>query len=200
MKKIFSLLVVILGVFILSGCEKKVERVRIDENELVNYSKIEIEVKRYGVIKLELDRETAPITVANFLKLINDGFYDGLTFHRIMDGFMIQGGDPQGNGFGGSSETIKGEFSNNGVENNITHERGVISMARSSASMDSASSQFFIVQSDSAFLDGNYAGFGHVTEGMDIVDKIAKDAKVEDDNGTVLKANQPVIKEIRIVG
>jgi len=154
-----------------------------------------IEVRDYGTIKLELDADTAPITVANFAKLVNEGFYDGLTFHRIIDGFMIQGGDPLGNGTGGSSETIKGEFKINKVNNNISHVRGVISMARSSA-YNSASSQFFIVHEDSTFLDGQYAGFGRVTEGIEIVDKICEDTQVEDDNGTVLKQNQPIIEKI----
>ena len=118
-----------------------------------------IKVKDYGTIEVELDGDTAPITVANFIKLVNEKFYDGLTFHRIMSGFMIQGGDPLGNGTGGSDETIKGEFSSNGVENNISHKRGVISMARSS-DPDSASSQFFIMHQDSTYLDGEYAAFG----------------------------------------
>lgn len=160
--------------------------------------KVSIKIKNYGTIKLELDAKTAPITVANFEKLVKEGFYDGLTFHRIISGFMIQGGDPLGNGYGGSDKEIKGEFKSNGVENNISHVRGVISMARSGASYDSASSQFFIVHKDSKFLDGNYAAFGKVTEGMEIVDKICKDTKVEDDNGTVLKENQPVIEKITI--
>ena len=160
---------------------------------------IEIQVKDYGTIKAELDGDAAPITVANFLKLAESGFYDGLTFHRIIDGFMIQGGDPQGNGMGGSDETIKGEFSANGVENDISHVRGVISMARNGYDMDSASSQFFIVQSDSTFLDGQYAAFGHVTDGMEVVDAICKDTPVEDSNGTVLAENQPVITEIRVI-
>ena len=154
-----------------------------------------INVKNYGVIKLELYSDIAPITVSNFAKLVNEGFYDGLTFHRIIDGFMIQGGDPEGTGFGGSKETIKGEFKVNGINNNISHERGVISMARSTA-YNSASSQFFIVQKDSTFLDGQYAGFGKVTEGIEIVDKICNDTKVEDTNGTVLKENQPIIEKI----
>lgn len=154
-----------------------------------------IEVKDYGTIELELDADVAPITVANFAKLVNEGFYNGLTFHRIISGFMIQGGDPEGNGTGGSDETIKGEFSENGVENNISHVRGVISMARSSAN-DSASSQFFIVHEDSTFLDGQYAGFGKVTSGMEVVDKICEDTQVEDGNGTVEKANQPIIESI----
>ena len=160
---------------------------------------VEIDVADYGTIALELDGDTAPITVENFLKLAKSGFYDGLTFHRIIDGFMIQGGDPQGNGMGGSDETIKGEFSANGVENDISHVRGVISMARNGYDMDSASSQFFIVQSDSTFLDGQYAAFGHVTDGMEIVDAICKDTPVEDSNGTVLAENQPVITEIRVI-
>lgn len=156
-----------------------------------------IKVKGYGTIEVELDGDTAPITVANFIKLVNEKFYDGLTFHRIMSGFMIQGGDPLGNGTGGSDETIKGEFSSNGVENNISHKRGVISMARSS-DPDSASSQFFIVQSDSTYLDGDYAAFGHVTSGMDVVDQICKDATPTDGNGSIAKDQQPVIESIRM--
>ena len=156
-----------------------------------------IKVKDYGTIEVELDGDTAPITVANFIKLVNEKFYDGLTFHRIMSGFMIQGGDPLGNGTGGSDETIKGEFSSNGVENNISHKRGVISMARSS-DPDSASSQFFIVQSDSTYLDGDYAAFGHVTSGMDVVDQICKDVTPTDGNGSIAKDQQPVIESIRM--
>ena len=165
--------------------------------ELTGIHHAEIEVKDYGTIDVELDADTAPITVTNFVKLAQEGFYDGLTFHRIMDGFMIQGGDPNGDGTGGSEENIKGEFSNNGVDNDISHTRGTISMARAS-DPDSASSQFFIVQADSTFLDGDYAGFGHVTEGMDIVDKICEDAKPTDDNGTIPSDQQPVIEKITI--
>ncbi len=157
-----------------------------------------IKVKNYGTIEVELDGDTAPITVANFIKLVNEKFYDGLTFHRIMSGFMIQGGDPLGNGTGGSDETIKGEFSSNGVENNISHKRGVISMARSS-DPDSASSQFFIMHQDSTYLDGEYAAFGKVTKGMKVVDKICEDATPTDGNGTIEKADQPVIESIRMV-
>lgn len=157
-----------------------------------------IKVKDYGTIEVELDGDTAPITVANFVKLVNEKFYDGLTFHRIMSGFMIQGGDPLGNGTGGSDETIKGEFSSNGVENNISHKRGVISMARSSEP-DSASSQFFIMHQDADYLDGQYAAFGKVTKGMSVVDKICEDATPTDGNGTVEKADQPVIESIRMV-
>ena len=157
-----------------------------------------IKVKDYGTIEVELDGDTAPITVANFIKLVNEKFYDGLTFHRIMSGFMIQGGDPLGNGTGGSDETIKGEFSSNGVENNISHKRGMISMARSS-DPDSASSQFFIMHQDSTYLDGEYAAFGKVTKGMKVVDKICEDATPTDGNGTIEKADQPVIESIRMV-
>lgn len=155
----------------------------------------EIEVKDYGTIKVELDADTAPISVTNFVKLAQEHFYDGLTFHRIIDGFMIQGGDPEGTGRGGSDETIKGEFSENGVKNDISHERGVISMARSS-DPDSASSQFFIMHQDADYLDGEYAGFGHVTSGMEVVDQICEKTPVTDSNGTVEKANQPVIEKI----
>ena len=157
----------------------------------------EITVKDYGTIKLELDEGTAPITVANFVKLAKDGFYDGLTFHRIMDGFMIQGGDPRGNGTGGSDEKIKGEFKQNGVDNPISHVKGVISMARSNQP-DSASSQFFITVTDATFLDGAYAAFGRVTEGMEVAEKIAKDARPVDNNGSVMPDEQPVIESIVI--
>ena len=172
--------------------------VLLDTSEqLTGIHHAEIEVKDYGTIKVELDADTAPISVTNFVKLAQEHFYDGLTFHRIMDGFMIQGGDPEGTGRGGSDETIKGEFSSNGVENNISHERGVISMARSS-DPDSASSQFFIVQTDSTYLDGQYAAFGHVTEGMDVVDAICKDAKPTDNNGTIPAEEQPVMTSVTI--
>ena len=158
----------------------------------------EIVVKNYGTIALELDADVAPITVENFANLVNEGFYNGLTFHRIISGFMIQGGDPLGNGTGGSSKTIKGEFASNGVKNSISHVRGTISMARSSMP-NSASSQFFIVHKDSTFLDGQYAAFGTVTSGMEVVDKICDETAVEDDNGTVAKNNQPVIEKITMI-
>ena len=157
----------------------------------------EITVRDYGVITLELDAGTAPITVANFVKLAQAGFYDGLTFHRIMDGFMIQGGDPNGNGSGGSGENIKGEFAANGVENNISHVQGVISMARAQ-NPDSASSQFFITVADATFLDGSYAAFGWVTDGLDVVLKTAQDAQPIDNNGTIPADQQPVIESIVI--
>ncbi len=173
MKKIIAmLLVVCLSVFGLTACSDK-KAAKTDDNT-TNGSEVKLEkdtytaqivVKDYGTITLELDAKTALITVENFISLAKSGFYDGLTFHRIMSGFMIQGGDPDGNGTGGSPNTIKGEFSSNGVTNNISHKRGVISMARQSGNNDSASSQFFICHADSSFLDGDYAAFGHVTEG-----------------------------------
>jgi len=156
---------------------------------------IEIEIENYGTITAELYGEHAPITVANFMKLVDEGFYDGLTFHRIITGFMIQGGDPLGNGMGGSEEKIKGEFSANGVQNDIAHDRGVLSMARSMQN-DSASSQFFIMHQKAPHLDGQYAAFGRVLEGMEIVDQICQNTPVADGNGTVLAPNQPVITRI----
>ncbi len=153
---------------------------------------IEIKIKDYGTIDATLDADVAPITVTNFVDLVKSGYYTGLKFHRIIDGFMMQGGA------GDTRKTIKGEFSSNGVTNNISHVRGTISMARSS-DPDSASTQFFIVQSDSTYLDGNYAAFGTVTSGMDVVDKICKNVDVEDNNGTVAEKNQPVIEYIKVI-
>ena len=133
---------------------------------------IEITVKNYGTMKAELYPEKAPLTVKNFRQLVNEGFYNGLIFHRVINGFMIQGGDPLGNGTGGSDVTIKGEFAANGVNNPLKHEKGVLSMARSQ-NFDSASSQFFICQGDCSFLDGQYAAFGKVIEGVEVIDAIA---------------------------
>lgn len=157
-----------------------------------------IDVKDYGTITVQLDPDVAPITCANFVDLADSGFYNGLTFHRIMEGFMMQGGDPKGDGTGGSEHTIVGEFANNGHENNLSHVRGTISMARSS-DPDSASSQFFIVQQDSTFLDGDYAAFGTVTDGMDVVDAICEAAQPTDGNGTIPADQQPVITSITIL-
>lgn len=134
-----------------------------------------IEMENGKKIKIELCPETAPVTCANFEKLVKNGFYNGLTFHRIISGFMIQGGCPLGNGTGGSGQNIKGEFSSNGVKNDLKHTRGVISMARSMMP-NSASSQFFIMHKDAPHLDGQYAAFGKVVEGMDVVDEIAETA------------------------
>lgn len=209
MKKFIGLLILCVAIFALVGCS-------IDEtkNENINNStdgadsiipesfnsthKVEIEVENYGTISVGLDENSAPITVNNFIELAEKGFYDGLTFHRIISGFMIQGGDPLGNGTGGSDVKIKGEFLDNGIDNSLSHTRGAISMARS-LDFDSARSQFFIVHQDSLFLDGQYAAFGYVTEGMDIVDQICLDIPVLDKNGTVKPENQPVIKSIKVL-
>lgn len=204
MKKIFRIGMVMLLALALAGCggndkEESNNTATSNKNDdlLSGNHHAEIDIKDYGIIKVELNADEAPITVTNFVKLAKEGFYDGLTFHRIINGFMIQGGDPQGNGTGGSNETIKGEFSANKVDNVLKHTRGAISMARSQ-DYDSASSQFFIVHQTAASLDGQYAVFGYVYEGMDIVDKIATNVPVTDDNGTVEATNQPVINSIKI--
>ena len=192
LKKSLALVLVAIFAFsclMLSGCGGEGNK---DSNTAV------IDIKDYGKITIELDPEAAPITVANFKKLVNEGFYDGLTFHRIIKDFMMQGGDPLGNGTGGSEEEIKGEFSSNGVDNPLSHTRGAVSMARSMMP-DSASSQFFIVHQDSIYLDGDYAVFGYVTEGMDVVDKVCNTAKPTDGNGSISASEQPVITSIKLV-
>lgn len=156
---------------------------------------VQIDIENYGTITAELYGNIAPITVQNFMKLVDEGFYDGLTFHRIISGFMIQGGDPLGTGMGGAAQKIKGEFKANGVENNIAHTRGVLSMARSQA-YDSASSQFFIMHADASHLDGQYAAFGRVISGIEVVDTICKNTPVTDRNGSVSAENQPIISRI----
>ena len=197
-KKILTLVmasVLLLG--LLSGCGKKEEHVAEAEIAEAEIYFADIEIADYGTITVELDAKAAPITVENFVALANDGFYDGLTFHRIIYGFMMQGGDPNGNGTGGSENKITGEFSANGVENPLSHTRGAISMARAQ-DPNSASSQFFIVHADSEFLDGQYAAFGYVTEGIEIVDAICEDAVPVDGNGTILPDMQPVITSVTI--
>lgn len=195
-------LISLLSVFalLLTGCGKKEkENPNFNsENYLSGLHYAVIEMADYGSIYLELDADVAPATVTNFVNLVNDGFYDGLTFHRIIAGFMMQGGDPDGDGTGGSEFTVPGEFVLNKHQNSISHVRGTISMARTSE-YDSASSQFFIVQEDNTDLDGYYAAFGKVISGMDIVDAICIVTDVEDTNGTVLKENQPVIESIRMI-
>lgn len=198
MKRIIGLVLVILAFsFTLMSCGNKSLSTKSGGKQMVK-PKIEISVKEYGKMQFELDPENAPLTVENFLKLAKSGFYNGLTFHRIIAGFMIQGGDPLGNGTGGSPDKIKGEFAENGVDNKIEHRRGVISMARSQ-SFDSASSQFFICHEDSTFLDGQYAAFGKILSGIEIVDKICEDTRVLDGNGTVNKLEQPVIEYIKVI-
>ena len=186
--------------FLFAGCSSNESLKEMDKKDVLTGSHhVEIVVQDMGTIEVELDGDAAPITVTNFIDLVKKGFYDGLTFHRIIDGFMIQGGDPNKDGTGGAGYHIKGEFAKNDIQNPIKHTRGVISMARSQ-SYDSASSQFFIMLEDKPHLDGAYAAFGHVTKGMEIVDNIAKKAKVEDENGTVAQKNQPVITSIKVIG
>ena len=198
MKKLLKVLLVLMTVVSIAGCSSKTttEKATKKTKTLKGNYQVEIKIKDYGTIYAEIDADTAPITVTNFVNLCKNHFYDGLTFHRIIKDFMIQGGDPNGDGTGGSKKTIKGEFTDNGVENPLKHTRGALSMARSQDN-DSASSQFFIVQKTASHLDGQYAVFGYVYEGMDIVDKICDDVQVEDNNGTVAKENQPVIESIR---
>lgn len=204
MKKMIIVIVVVVLLIALAvlGANREGKRKEEPKKEEVKYLtgkvNVEMSVKNYGKVTMELDADVAPITVTNFVSLVNSKFYDGLTFHRIIEGFMVQGGDPKADGTGGSEKTIKGEFKENGVENNISHVRGTVSMARAN-DPDSASSQFFIVVEDSTFLDGKYAGFGKVTSGMDVMDNIVKDAKPTDDNGSIDKENQPVIEYIKVI-
>ena len=184
MKKIFKSFLIIFSFLLLTGCGND-EQV-ITENPIVT-----MEIEDYGTIKIELYPEYAPNTVANFVSLIESGFYDGLTFHRLVPGFVLQGGDPDGNGTGGPGYTIDGEFAANGyTKNTLSHETGVISMARSS-DYDSAGSQFFIVLDDSAktSLDNLYAGFGKVIEGMDIIEEIAENEEIANDVTGALEEN-----------
>jgi len=157
---------------------------------------VEIMLYEYGPLYVVLDADAAPATVTNFLRLAEEGFYNGLTFHRIIDGFMIQGGDPDANGTGGSAYNLPGEFAANGYENPISHVRGTISMARMENDYDSASSQFFIVQEDSTGLDGLYAAFGTVVSGMEYVDLICNTVPVKNKNGSVAYTDQPYIYSV----
>ena len=184
MKKLKVLLLIVFTSILLIGCEEKVN----------NNIKATIEVENYGTIEVELYKDYAPITVDNFVKLVEANHYDGTKFHRIISGFMIQGGQGAREGL----VPITGEFRSNGIVNNLKHTRGVISMARAN-DPNSATDQFFIVHKDSPHLDGNYAGFGKVTKGIEIVDKICEDTPVIDNDGTVPAEYQPVIKSIRIV-
>ena len=179
----------------ISSVDSNANQEQLLDSALTYYA--DIAVEDYGTITVKLDQSNAPITCANFVNLANQKFYDGLTFHRIITDFMIQGGDPLGNGTGGSDKNIKGEFSANGYNNPLKHTRGAISMARS-GDPNSASSQFFIVHKDSPHLDGSYAVFGYVTEGIEIVDKICKDSNPVDNNGTILANEQPKITSISI--
>lgn len=189
MKKIFTSILVLFSLLILSGCSNNEED--IEKNPLVT-----MEIEDYGTIKIELYPEYAPNTVANFVSLIESGFYDGLTFHRLVPGFVLQGGDPDGDGTGGPGYTIDGEFKANGyTKNTLSHDKGVISMARS-MDYDSAGSQFFIVLGDSAksSLDGMYAGFGRVTEGMETLEEIEANEEIADDATGALEENITITK------
>lgn len=198
----FVLLVIAAFVFMTAGCEKKdftkgtIEGYSYEETDEVT-SYVKIVTGKDEVILLELYPEVAPLTVQNFQKLVQEKFYDGLTFHRVIEGFMIQTGDPLGNGTGGSDTTIKGEFSKNGVQNDLKHEKGVVSMARSS-DMDSASSQFFICSDTNesvSSLDGSYAAFGKTIAGLDVVERISK--VQTDSNDKPLKTEK--MKSVRFV-
>lgn len=212
MRKFLKYVLTLSFLFMLCSCglnyeteEKDGKTVYKIENKYVESDKetnlIKIDVKDKGIIIAELYPDVAPITVENFKKLVSEKFYDGLIFHRIIKDFMVQTGDPLGTGIGGSEETIKGEFSENGVENNLSHVRGVLSMARRGSdpeteeTMNSASSQFFIVQKDSTYLDGKYAAFGKVIEGIEVVDSLANSQT--DDNDKPL--NDKIINSIRFV-
>ena len=190
MKKILTSLLILCSLFLLCVCSKD------NEEEITDNPIVTLEIANYGTIKIELYPEYAPNTVANFVNLIEKGFYDGLTFHRLVPGFVLQGGDPEGNGTGGPGYTIDGEFKANGYEKNtLSHDKGVISMARSS-DYDSAGSQFFIVLDDSAkySLDNLYAGFGKVIEGMDIIEKIEESEEIENNITGALAENITITK------
>lgn len=197
MKKAVSLLLVLL-MFCLVGCVSNYDAASgKDPAEFSATHYAEINIENYGKVTVALDKNFAPATVDNFVSLAKSGFYDGLTFHRIINGFMMQGGCPEGSGYGNTGKFIKGEFKEAGFDNRLPHTRGAISMARGSK-VDSASCQFFIVQEDSPHLNGGYAVFGYVTEGMDIVDSVCRDANPVDNNGTIPKSAQPVIESIKI--
>lgn len=208
MKKIWNkmtalaLATLVLAMGLLTGCAKdgtQAEDFHAGYTDLLTGKHyVEMTIQDKGIIKLELDADAAPITVTNFVKLVEEGFYDGIGFHRIINGFMMQGGDPAGTGGGGSAETIKGEFKSNGYDNPIMHNRGVISMARTN-DPNSASSQFFIMHQDAPHLDGEYAAFGHVTEGMEIVDDICENTPVLDGNGSVAENDRPVIESVKMI-
>ena len=192
MKKILLVIFTFVMVLTFTACNAK-------KDKFSNKIYANIEVKNYGTIELELYPDVAPETVSNFVDLVEYGLYDNTTFHRIVSGFMIQGGDPTGTGRGGTNHTIKGEFLANGFDNALSHTRGVISMARNDSNYDSASAQFFITHVDRKDLDGHYAAFGKVINGIEVIDNICENTKVENNNGTVLKENQPIITKIYIV-
>lgn len=192
-KKIF--LVLVITCVLLTGCGKK-DTDKIEEDTLnINFDKsgneatldydtdnpvVALYIENYGAVVIELYPDVAPNTVNNFISLVKSGFYDDNTFHRLVKGFVLQGGDPTGTGMGNAGYNIKGEFSNNGVENSLSHQRGIVSMARGITN-DSASSQFFILLGDASYLDGDYAAFGKVIDGMENVENIEKNEKINED-------------------
>ena len=217
MKKNFKMLCVVLSVMLIAavfaGCkDQKQDNVPVENNtktdsNLKQFSEKEMlkgkhhvimDIKDYGEVKLELDADQAPISVTNFCNLAKSGFYDGLTFHRILTGSLIQGGDPEGTGMGGPGYNIKGEFSQNGVDNKLSHIAGAISMARSQ-DPDTAGSQFFICAANCSYYDGQYAVFGYVTEGLEIIENICNNVPVQDGNGTVADADKPIISKVTVV-
>ena len=200
--KLIASMMILTILFAFTGCEYQSTRyVNTGKDQLTGLHHVEIEVENYGTICCELDADTAPISVTNFIELAKSGFYNGTKFHRIISGFMIQGGGALTQEDFDKVQPIHGEFSSNGTPNDISHLRGTISMARSVNDPDSATSQFFIVHQDHPDLDGDYAAFGHVTSGMEVVDKIAEDSITapQGDNGMIDAEYQPVIKEVRVI-
>ena len=181
----------------LGGLSETVKEFSSDEL-LSGKHHVEMDIKDHGTVTLELDADQAPVSVTNFIDLAKQGFYNGLKFHRIINGQFVQGGDPLGNGTGGPGYRIKGEFSANGVNNTLSHTRGAISMARTS-DFDGGGCQFFIMDSDYTAFDGQYACFGYVTDGMDYIDEICNLTQMQDANGTIAPDDQPVISEIRVI-
>lgn len=186
--KVLSLLLAMIFVFAFTGCTAPKNE---PDGNMVKFT-----MENGGEFIIELYPEYAPETCENFITLVSEGFYDGLTFHRVIDDFMAQGGDPEGTGLGGSGKEIKGEFSRNGFkQNTLSHTRGVVSMARSSMSYDSASSQFFICYVDATYLDGDYAAFGKVIDGMDVVDSFLEVERELDSSGYYSKPETPIVIE-----
>ena len=196
MKKLGKFIIIGCLVLLITGCSDVFTIKNIEKNYLSGKYNVEMSIKKYGKITLELDADKAPITVTNFIELVNSGFYDGNKIHRVSKDFVIQGGE-------GNGDTIKGEFMANGKENDISHVRGVISMARAgdtTSGYDTASTQFFIVVKDSTFLDNYYAAFGKVTSGMDVVDKINKSVtKVDEMGGIINESDMPIIEYIKVI-
>ena len=196
-KKDHKILLAIIGIIVVIALGITVNLIKGVDHSNLRSGKVyaQLTIKDFGDVMLELDADTAPITVTNFIDLANSGFYDNLSFHRILKDFMMQGGDPLGNGTGDNGNYIEGEFETNGHKNDISHVRGTISMARGD-DPNSASTQFFIVTTDSTFLDGNYAAFGKVVEGMDVLDKVMKKYATEEDE-LLEEGKRPIIESIR---